>query len=124
MDVSQITGIGDVYLSHDEAAGTYETITNVGAVNSALNELNNDIRQNIQFTAGGIIIQQQGSAGGLSSRFTSTALEFYEGSDRIAWFENRALNVENIITQRQLSIGNLVWYIGGDGSVAVKWYGT
>lgn len=123
IDVSQIVGLDGQFLTPEQAAQQYATLTNVGAINSTLQDLNNDVRQNIQFTAGGIIIQQQGASGGFSSRFTSTALEFYEGSDKIAWFENRALNVENVIAQRQMSIGNLVWYVQGDNSVAAKWYG-
>jgi hypothetical protein len=121
IDVSNITGIEDLYLPRTEAMQIYETTTNVGAINSTLQDLSNDIRQNIQFTAGGIIIQQRGSTGGFSSRFTSTALEFYQGVDRIAWFENRALNVSNVEAQKQMSIGKLVWHVNQDGSISAKW---
>lgn len=120
-DVSQVTGIGDVYLEKDEATGLFETKTNVGAINAVLNQLNNDIRQNILFTAGGIIINQQGATSGFSSRFTSTALEFYEGSNRIAWFSNRTLNVENTQVTKQHAIGKLIWTVNSDQSVSVKW---
>lgn len=122
INADQIIGLSDEYLTKIEAGETYETIATVGALNAALTELDNDVRQNIHFTAGGIIIQQTGTSGGFSSRFTSTALEFYQGADKIAWFENRTLVTDNLEARRQMRIGHLMWYVAGDGSVAVKWY--
>jgi hypothetical protein len=119
---SQVTGLSDTYLPRVDAANMYETIENVGALNAVVNDLNQDVRQNIQFTAGGIVIRQQGTISGFSSRFTSTALEFWEDNDRIAWFENRALNVDNIISNKRMSVGNLLFSVEADNSVAVKWY--
>ena len=121
IDVSQVVGLDGIFLTKDEADGTYETITNVGAINSSLQDLASDIRQNIQFTGAGIIIQQVGTTSGFSSRFTSTALEFYQGSDPIAWFENRTLNVEHVFARNQLTVGKLIWHVASDNSVAVKW---
>ena len=120
--VGQVTGIGDEYLPRTEAQQTYETIQNVGALNSVLSDLNSDVRQNIQFTAGGIVIKQQGVTGGFSSRFTSTALEFYQDADIIGKFENRALHVDNVVARSRFSLGGLMWYVEGNGDAAVKWW--
>lgn len=124
---TNITGLDGMFLTPEQAAEQYATIGTVGAINSTLNDLNSDIRQNIQFTAGGIIIQQTGAAGegNFNARFTSTALEFYSGMDKMAWFDNKSLNVNILKAGDQLSVGNLVWYVNkADNSVSAKWYGV
>lgn len=111
----------DDYLTEEDADARYESISNVGVIDAALRELDQNISQNIQFTAAGIIIQRAGSTEGFSSRFTSTALEFWQDAGRIAWFENRALHADDVVSNKRLQVGKLTWHVGGDNSVAVKW---
>lgn len=119
MSADQISGLSETYLTQTSAQEIYETKGVVGALSTAYQEMSNNILQNIQFTAGGIIIQQVGSP--YSSRFTATALEFWQGGNRVAWFENSSLYANNIVAASKMNIGKLTWYVNADGSVSVKW---
>lgn len=120
----KITGLGDTYVSWDAAnddLSGFATHPEVADVAGNLSDLNVKLNQRIRFDVNGITIRQANDPEAFSSQFTSTSLDFYQGSDKIAWFANRALYVDNIKAAQRMSIGNFSWGVAGDGGVSLKY---
>lgn len=128
--------IGAIEKSIDDAGKALNDLSGeVDAIDGTISNMNALVQDITNKTAYvNIVITEDGSPcielgrseNDFKLRITNTSVDFMEGSSRIAYVSNRALNIERAVIKNELQIGEgegFIWKRRSNGNMGLRWIG-
>lgn len=128
--------IGTIEKSIDDAGKALNDLSGeVDAIDGTISNMNALVQDITNKTAYvNIVITEDGSPcielgrseNDFKVRITNTSVDFMEGSSRIAYVSNRALNIERAVIKNELQIGEgegFIWKRRSNGNMGLRWIG-
>lgn len=128
--------IGTIEKSIDDAGKALNDLSGeVDAIDGTISNMNALVQDITNKTAYvNIVITEDGSPcielgrseNDFKVRITNTSVDFMEGSSRIAYVSNRALNIERAVIKNELQIGEgegFIWKRRSNGNMGLRWMG-